>query len=211
MALKLDLEVSSLKFEEVKLSMNKSVMLPKYNGENVPNIRLPNVIITQFGVPRIGKFFPTDKDRMFLQLPIEGDLLQKFQMLDAHLANNEFKQKLFKSNDYVYSPLVKNGIKGQFIKLKLQTDYETGDIETMVWRSHKNEDGIIERESSPVIFSTLDEFSSVVGLGYTVLCIFKFVKIWMINKQYGLTMKLVKVNTMPGQKPVVVDDDDVDF
>ena len=74
MALKLeDLEVSSLKFEEVKLSMNKSVMLPKYKGENVPNIRLPNVVITQFGVPRIGKFFPTDKDRMFLQLPIEGD------------------------------------------------------------------------------------------------------------------------------------------
>lgn len=207
MALKLeDLEVSSLKFEEVKLSMNKSVMLPKYKGENVPNIRLPNVVITQFGVPRIGKFFPTDKDRMFLQLPIEGDLLQKFQMLDAHLANNEFK-----SNDYVYSPLVKNGIKGQFIKLKLQTDYETGDIETMVWRFHKNEDGIIERESSPVIFSTLDEFSSVVGLGSTVLCMIKFVKIWMINKQYGLTMKLVKVNTIPGQKPVVVDDDDVDF
>ena len=132
-------------------------------------------------------------------------------MLDAHLANNEFKQKLFKSNDYVYSPLVKNGMKGNYIKLKLQTDHETGDIETMVWRSHKHEDGRIERESSPVIISTLDEFSSVVGLGSTVLCIVKFVKIWMINRQYGLTMKLVKVNTLPGEKQVVVDSDDVDF
>jgi hypothetical protein len=211
MAIKLEVfEVSNLKFEEVKLSSNKSLRLPRYNGGNVPDIKLPSVVITQNGVPRISKYFPTDKDRMFLQLPLEGDLLQRFRALDHHLSTNEFKQRLFKSEDYSYSPLVKNGVKGEYIKLKLQTDFETGDIETMVWKSRKNEDGSTSRDGNPFVCSTLDEFSNVVRVGSTVLCIIKFVKIWMINKQYGLTVKLMKVNTLPGEKPVA-DDTDVDF
>ena len=66
---------------------------------------------------------------MFIQLPIEGELLERFALVDYTLQMNGMKQKLFKNTNCDYSPIVKYGSKGPYIKVKLDTNYQTGNIE----------------------------------------------------------------------------------
>ena len=209
-----EFDIKHLTFEEVKLTSNKTVILPKYIGQDVPNMRLHNIELTHYGVPKVGRFFPTDKDRMFLQVPLDGALLESFQMLDTFLTSNDMKQKLFKgsANTYTYSPIVKNGIKGPYLKMKLETDYDTGDIVTILWKSTRNDEGNVIRDTTSTHIKSIDDFASAVCLNSTILCVVRLVKIWVINMQYGLTIKLVKVNALNNDKKVDEDDGhDVDF
>ena len=41
------------------------------------------------------------------------------------------------TNNCEYSPLVKYGAKGPYIKVKLETDFASDAIETVVWLSEK--------------------------------------------------------------------------
>jgi len=142
---------------------------------------------------------------MFLQLPLEGDVLKQFELIDCCLSTNEMKQKLFKEpgNTYEYSPIVKQGVRGPYMKVKLECDYETGDIETVVWQSQKLSDGTTKKDESPLVFDNLDDFASAFPMGSSVVCAVRFVKLWCVDKKYGLTMKLVKANVLPPEKIVI--------
>ena len=209
-----EFDIKHLTFEEVKLTSNKTVILSKYIGPDTPIMRLPNIELTHYGVPKVGRFFSADKDRMFLQVPVDGGLLESFQMLDAFLTSDDTKQKLFKgsANTYIHSPTVKNGTKGPYLKLKLETDYETGDIVTILWKSTRNDEGNIVRDPSSMYITSIDDFANTVCLNSTIVCVVRLVKIWVVNLQYGLTIKLVKVNVLNHDKKVDGDDGlDVDF
>jgi hypothetical protein len=149
---------------------------------------------------------------MLLQLPLDGDVLKLFDLIDSCLSTNEMKQKLFKEpgNTYEYSPIVKQGMRGPYMKVKLECDYETGDIETIVWQSHKIYDGTIQTNDAPLEIDDLDDFASAFPIGSSVVCAIRFVKLWCVDKKYGLTMKLVKVNVLAPEKKVI-DCSDLDF
>ena len=135
-------------------------------------------------------------------------------MLDTFLRSNDTKQKLCKgsANTYIYSPIVKNGTKGPYLKVKLETDYETGDIVTILSKSTRNDEGNMIRDMSSKYINSIDDFASVVCLNSTIVCVVRLVKIWVINMQYGLTIKLIKVNALNHDKKVDADDGlDVDF
>jgi len=206
-----DLEVSQLSFEEVKMK-NGILRLPRIDDKDIPNIILPRIYLNTHGVPKLGKYFKSDKDRMFLQLPLDGDVLKLFDLIDCCLSTNEMKQKLFKEpgNTYEYSPIVKQGMRGPYMKVKLECDYETGDIETVVWQSHKIYDGTIQTNDSPLEIDDLDDFASAFPIGSSVVCAIRFVKLWCVDKKYGLTMKLVKANVLAPEKKVM-DCSDLDF
>jgi len=120
-------DVSSLVFEEVRLSPKDCVLLPRVESGECPLLQLP--FLTTFGVPRQSKFFPTDKDRLFVQLVLAGDVLKQFKAMDEILGSEVMRNQLFGFNtgpSYQYQPIVKDGPQGIYLKVKLQTSHETG-------------------------------------------------------------------------------------
>ena len=96
--------------------------------------------------------------------------------------------------------------------MKLETDYETGEIVTILWKSTRNDEGNVIRDMTSTHIKSIDDFASTVCLNSTIVCVVRLVKIWVINMQYGLTIKLVKVNALNHDKKVEEDDGlDVDF
>jgi hypothetical protein len=58
-----EFDVSTLSFEEVQLSKNKAVLLPKVDGiHDCSTLRLPEIELTHYAVPKISQYFKTDKD-----------------------------------------------------------------------------------------------------------------------------------------------------
>jgi hypothetical protein len=196
------LDVSKLVFEEVTLPNKKTILLPRIDGKEIPNIILPRIELTHYGIPKLGQFYKTDQDRMFIKLPIEGELLERFALVDHYLEKNGLGE---------YSPLVKYGSLGPYVKIKLETDYQTGQIETIFWESEKHSDGVITRHPEPLGFENLDDLASMVCRGASIVGVIRFVKLWCVNKKYGLTIKLVKANVLCPEKKVVVDCSGLDF
>ena len=204
--------VSKFSVQEVKLN-NKTIILPKLNGVTLPDIKLPKTLLSHYGVPKIGQYFKTDNDRMFLQLPVNDDLIPHLTTLDEYLSSNTMKQELFKApgNTYEYSPILRYGSKGPYIKLKLETDYATSAIETLVWHSQRLTNSSIYRNTTPMEINSFDDFALAVSLNSEIICVIKFVKVWVVNKKYGLTIKLVRVNVLPGEKQKPVMESDIEF
>ena len=78
------IDFSSLLFEKIKVSADESVILPRFDSGDCPYFQLPWVQLDYFGIPAKSKYFPTDKERTFIQIPIQGELLEKFRELDEY-------------------------------------------------------------------------------------------------------------------------------
>ena len=179
-------DVSSLSFEEVQVSLRDSVLLPRVGSGECPLFQLPYLVT--LGVPKQGKFFPTDKDRLFVQLVLEGDVLHNFKLLDELLWSEAFKTKLFgaQGGTYEYSPIVKQGPRGEHMKIKLQTNHESDKITTKVCTVDGDFDDV----------ETLQGFENRVPYKSTIRTIIKLVKVWTVNKKYGVTFKLVRAGVL---------------
>ena len=59
--------------------------------------------------------------------------------------------------------------------------------------------------------NSVDDFALAVPLNSEIICVVKFVKVWVVNKKYGLTIKLVRVNVLPGEKQKPVMESDIEF
>ena len=209
-----DLEVSSLSIEQIKLGNNTTLLLPRLNNKDVPCMILPKITLSSYGVPKANaKQIKTDRHKMFIQLTLEpGVTLERFELIDCTLQSEAMQQKMFGStNTCEYSPLVKYGAKGPYIKVKLETDFDSDAIETVVWFSEQQPNGSIIRMSEPLELCSIDEFAAAFPMHSTVLCSIRFVQVWCINKKYGLTMKLIKANVLPGEKKGLVDSQDLDL
>jgi hypothetical protein len=52
----------------------------------------------------------------------------------------------------------------------------------------------------------------MVCLGSSLICVIRFVKVWKVDKKYGLTVKLVKANVLcPEKKKTPIDCSGIDF
>jgi hypothetical protein len=206
-----DLDVININFEEKILPNKSTVILPRLNGKEIPKIKLPTILLGNYGVPKLGQFFKTDKDRSFIQIPVYGGLMERFELLDYVMGKNDTKQALFGGTDcHEYSQIVRQGTKGPFVKLKLELDYDSGEIETIVWHSQKLEDGTIE-PASKLAFDNIDEFALAFPRGSLVVCVIKLVKVWVVGKKYGLTLKLSKANVLPPKDENDASCDDCNF
>ena len=171
-------DVLSLSFEEVQVSLRDSVLLPRVGSGECPLFQLPYLVT--LGVSKLGKFFPTEKDRLFVQLVLEGEVLGNFKALDEFLGSEAFKLKLFGAQgaSYEYSPIVKQGPRGEHMKIKLQTNHENGKISTKVCTTEGDFDDV----------DTLQGFEKRVPYNSTIRTIIKLVKAWTINKNTGLRL-----------------------
>jgi hypothetical protein len=177
----------SLSFEQVTVSSNVPVILPKvHDGEQCPLLQLPTVKLSCYGIPRKSKYFLTDKDRMFIQLPLQGELLEQFKAIDTVMSTEELRTELFGFStglSYQYCPLVKSGNKGEYVKLKLDTNHVSGAIETML---------TVDGDTAHA--ATLPQFEYKVVYNSKIKMIVKLVKVWTMNKRFGLTIKAIKVD-----------------
>ena len=69
-----------------------------------------------------------------------------------------------------------------------------------MWRSVKQADNTIHTEHVDV--NSMDEFADMCPLNCSVNCVIRLVKVWSMNKRFGLTLKLVKANILQPNKPV---------
>ena len=88
------IDFSTLSFEKVQVSSSESVILPRVDSKDCPFLQLPWVELAYYGIPKASKYFPTDKGRTFIQIPIHGELLQKFKEQTLTLALTNSKPKL---------------------------------------------------------------------------------------------------------------------
>ena len=132
-------QVSTLEFEKINVSRGDSVILPRVDCKDCPFFQFPWIELAHYGIPKASERFPTDKDRSFIQIPIQGELLARFRELDNYLSSDEFKTKVatqslgpFFLNHPTYSPIIKGGKYGEYIKFKLNTNYQTGEIDSLI-------------------------------------------------------------------------------
>ena len=181
-----------LEFNKVSLG-TESVILPK----DGPYFQLPWIELNSYGIPKLSKYFPADKDRMFIQIPVQNELLEKFEELDKHM--NSKQTDIFGHQLFTYLPLVKEGNRGKYIKVKLQTNFDSGDIET-----------IIVQNGETIFAKELVEFEKYIKNKTKIKTIFKISKVWLMNKKYGVTLKLLKI-AVEEPKQETIDLEALDF
>jgi len=82
-----------------------------------------------------------------------------------------------------YSPIIKEGKYGEYIKVKLNTNYQTGEIETLIV---KNNETMSDTE-------TLQEFEQHIKRKSNIKTMLKLSKLWQMNKRCGITFKLIRI------------------
>ena len=192
------IDFSSLTFEKIKVSADESVILPRFDSGDCHYFQLPWVQLDYFGIPQKSKYFPTDKERTFIQIPIQGELLEKFRELDEYIKTKMSETPPF--DKYVYQPIVKEAMKGEFIKVKLQTNYETGNIETIMLK----DGAIIEGTEN------LPGFEQHIKRKSNIKAIIKLSSFWVMNKKYGASFKLMRI-AVDDPKQETINLDALDF
>ena len=196
-------------------------------------IQLPKIHLETYGVPRPGEFYKNDRDRSFVKIPLnesDPDVLifaNKLKEIDAYLSSPKFASKLLgkKWQKYTYVPVYrpptvtqddddddddnkkkstkKPGLNYPYMKLKLDTDYDSGKIKTQVYRPE-----IINNKRERVEVSdieSIDDFSRILCYQCKFLAIIRGVKIWAQppaknNPMWGVSFKMIKVEVEPPVK-----------
>ena len=194
-----DIKLEQLNCEEVKIGLKAtSPIKPTYGAMNLPCLQLPWVTLSTFGVPPKGQYTKEDKQRMFIKVPIEekSDLYAQLSALDAkmkyHIIMTSNLDIFGSGNMYEYEPLLKYSEKHgkAYIKLKLDTSYPEDEILTEVWFAGNG-------PKHQCQFDNIDDFALCVPFKSDIRMIVKVVKLWVINKRYGLTIKVKKIEVKP--------------
>ena len=189
-----DLDLNMLNFSEVKLGKATTFIKPIYGINDLPYLQLPWLTLSTFGVPPKSEYTKEDKQRMFIKVPIEedSDLYQQLLRLDDKMKHHIFTTHNANLFNASYDNLVKYSEKygKPYIKVKLDTSYPENHILTEVWHSG---DGT----KAQCQFDNIDDFALCVPFKSDIRMIVKVVKLWVVNKQYGLTIKLKKIEVKP--------------
>ena len=189
-----DLDLNMLNFSEVKLGKATTFIKPIYGINDLPYLQLPWLTLSTFGVPPKSEYTKEDKQRMFIKVPIEedSDLYQQLLRLDDKMKHHIITTSNTNLFNASYDNLVKYSEKHgkPYIKVKLDTSYPENHILTEVWHSG---DGT----KAQCQFDNIDDFARCVPFKSDIRMIVKVVKLWVVNKQYGLTIKLKKIEVKP--------------
>lgn len=178
------------------------------------------VKLVTYGIPQLGQYAKTDKDRSYIKLPYDTtqqscvSLFKMFEALDSWAIKNKdkfFTGKLSKfAKIYDYTPIVRKpqeaipldddeqadakpkSEKLMYAKLKISTDWQTGDVNTTVFA---REDGVPVKQE----VKTVTEMANLVTWQSTIQMICAANKLWFGKsadkqgrRQYGISFKLLQ-------------------
>lgn len=192
-------------------------------------IQFPWIKLSSYGIPRAGKYFKNDSDRTFVKLPLDNSisesakLIEIIKKMDEHFSSPKFAEELLgkKWNKYKYTPIFREPSEPEededkpknenenvkprlpYMKLKIATDYATGNISTILFNSVLV-DGKRQRSKVEDI-KTLDEFASKVSYLSNFRPIARCVKFWAQpltkkDPQWGVIFKIIKAEVEPSNK-----------
>jgi hypothetical protein len=198
---------------------------PKFGIDQPLVFQFPWVRLETYGIPRAGEYFKNDSDRTFVKMPLNNsipeieELVRICKEIDGHFSSEEFASKLLgkKWNKYTYQPIIRESIsydnddddenskkklskqstlpKYPYLKLKIDTDYTSGEIKTKLYRSEMvdNKRNRIEIQD----IKTIDEFAHFVCFQSNFRPIVRLVKFWAqpLTKKdpaWGATFKIIK-------------------
>jgi hypothetical protein len=198
---------------------------PKFGIDQPLVFQFPWVRLETYGIPRAGEYFKNDSDRTFVKMPLNNsipeieELVRICKEIDGHFSSEEFASKLLgkKWNKYTYQPIIRESIsydnddddenskkkstkqstlpKYPYLKLKIDTDYNSGEIKTKLFRSEMvdNKRNRIEIQD----IKTIDEFAHFVCFQSNFRPIVRLVKFWAqpLTKKdpaWGATFKIIK-------------------
>ena len=236
-----DFEPSRLSWtdlEENDRSKGQKIAYPRYDHpihgkDQQLFMQFPQITLFTYGVPRIGEYYPDDKSRSFIKVPIDSNdeevmtMVEKFKKVDEKLSSDEFKKKAFgkKWKKYSYVPFVRESVQDEddevsrpdYLKLKLDLTWPEDKVKTKVY-SVTTENGKKKRELVEV--ETVDDFTQYVNYQGKFTPIVRPVKMWAQppgkkDPQYGYTAKVVMVQAEPASTGSVgsftfLEDDDSD-
>jgi len=202
---------------------------PTLGADQALIVQFPWIKLSSYGIPRAGKYYKTDSDRAFVKLPLDASipetskLIDTIKKIDALFSSPEFGEKLLgkKWNKYKYTPIFrepnepeeeedkpKNKIENlkprlPYMKLKIATDYNTGNITTILFKSELI-DGKRQRSKVDDI-KTIDEFAGKVSYLSNFRPIVRCVKFWAQpltkkDPQWGAIFKIIKAEVEPTAK-----------
>jgi hypothetical protein len=188
-------------------------------------LQSPWIELNSGGIPKLtektAKFFKTDRDRAFLNVPfVEGsEFMTKMQQIEKMFSSESFrKEKLSKisknATKFEMHSIIK--IKEQeegddrpplppSMKVKFDLAYHADDenaceIKTQVYTTSVDENNKRTRELKQI--STLKEMEDLVRLGSKVRLIMQPTKMWASSslKSYGIMWKLMKLEVEPSTR-----------
>jgi hypothetical protein len=219
-------DLTFTKFEENERSKAQNLAFPRYKETQRLMLQGPWIDMNAYGVPQLGEYYKTDKDRAFIKIPLDlnnpeiKEFYDKLQTIDEMMNSKEFKAQQFgdKAKKYKYAyPICRIPIEDEdnddekkkskyprppYMKVKLDATWPETKILTQVYTSIMK-DGKREREKQEV--ESVDDFANVVRYLSKIRPIIQPVKAWCEKKgkmgkdflEYGLTFKLIKVEVEP--------------
>ena len=219
-------DLTFTKFEENERSKAQNMAFHRYKETQRLMLQCPWIEMNAYGVPQLGEYYKTDKDRAFIKIPLDlnnpevKEFYEKLKTIDDMMNSKDFKTFQFgaKSNKYKYPyPICRHPQEDEddedekkkskyprppYIKVKLDATWPETKITTQVFTSIMK-DGKREREKQTI--ESVDDFANVVRYLSKIRPIITPVKAWCEKKgkvgrdflEYGLTFKLIKVEVEP--------------
>jgi len=206
---------------ELKQAAKGSTAFLTYGSNNTTNsplfLQLPWIELNTYGIPRLNDFFTEDSQRCFVKLPLSNDdpdvaqFKTVIKSIDNKFGSEEFRIKLFgaaKAKKFgAYQkvgrePLTdddnKNKSTVDYMKIKISTNYDTGEINTSVCTSVMENNKRVRTNVPDESIKTVDDIAKYICYGARVRFIIRPVKLWAQapnaskDPMYGITFKLVK-------------------
>jgi hypothetical protein len=218
-------DLTFTKFEENERSKAQNLAFPRYKDTQRLMLQGPWIDMNAYGVPQLGEYYKTDKDRAFIKIPLDlsnpevKEFYEKLETIDEMMNSKEFKTQQFgaKANKYKYAyPICRVPMEEEeeedekkkkyprppYMKVKLDATWPETKILTQVYTSVMK-DGKREREKQTV--ESVDDFANVVRYLSKIRPIIQPVKAWCEKKgkmgkdylEYGMTFKLIKIEVEP--------------
>ena len=187
--------------------------------------QLPWLHISKFGIPSLGDYYPTDKDRSFIKVPLDDKndtynkeetrfLIDKLKKLDEIYGSDDMKKQLFegiapkKWNKYTYNKIIREpdndddddeNVDPLWTKLKFDLSYPEGNVNTKVFLS-QDVDG--KKQRTPVEVETMTDVANHIRYLSGIRAIIAPVKLWAHapskkDPSYGISFKIVKIEVEP--------------
>jgi hypothetical protein len=203
-----DFDVKDLtftKFEENERSKAQNMAFPRFKETQRLMLQGPWIEMNAYGVPQLGEYYKTDKDRAFIKIPLDlnnpeiKEFYEKLQSIDEMMSSKKFKEQQFgaKASKYKYAyPICRVPVEDEeededkdkkkskyprppYMKVKLDATWPETKITTQVFTSIMK-DGKREREKKEI--ESVDDFANHVRYLSKIRPIITPVKGWCEKK-----------------------------
>jgi hypothetical protein len=198
-------DLTFTKFEENERSKAQNMAFPRFKESHRLMLQAPWIDMNAYGVPQLGEYYKTDKDRAFIKIPLDlnnpevKEFYEKLQSIDEMMSSKKFKEQQFgaKASKYKYAyPICRVPVEDEeddedkkkskskyprpaYMKVKLDATWPETKITTQVFTSIMK-DGKREREKQEV--ESVDDFANHVRYLSKIRPIITPVKAWCEKK-----------------------------